>query len=172
MNRVSELRASRGDYEGSQRAKSIANKLERGLGLYKEIWSIGWDYLRNYAWTDIDISSSMEMFRSVSDLNQILKDLNELTQLKSGKERTDWVLRNYQKVLLRCKSLFGKLLQVFVRSGPLRDLVLTLQIETQGDLVRDCLELGSNDLKGLIQVFNDLVVQFSGRNNNGRGSDL
>ncbi|KAF5176628.1 Adenine phosphoribosyltransferase [Thalictrum thalictroides] len=171
MNRISELRASRGDYEGSQRAKSIANKLEGGLSLYKDVWSISWDYLRNYAWRHI--SSSMEMFQSVSDLNQLLIDLNELTQLKSGKERTDWVLRNYQKVLLKFKSLFGKLLQVFIQSV-CKTFCYTLVYfsEAEGDLLRDCLELGSSDLKGLLRVFNDLVVQFSGENSNGHGSDL
>lgn len=29
-----------------------------------------------------------------------------------------------------------------------------------GDLLRDCLEVGSNDLKGLIQIIKDFVLQF------------
>ena len=31
----------------------------------------------------------------------------------------------------------------------------------EGGLLRDCLELGSNDLKGLMQVLNDLLSQLS-----------
>lgn len=38
----------------------------------------------------------------------------------------------------------------------------TVQREVvEGDLLRDCLELGSNDLKGLIQVFKDIALQYS-----------
>lgn len=47
--------------------------------------------------------------------------------------------------------------------GPLRDIVETMQKEVvEGDLLRDCLELGSNDLKGLIQVLKDIAVQYTG----------
>ena len=43
----------------------------------------------------------------------------------------------------------------------LREVVETLQKEVvEGGLIRDCLELGSNDLKALIQVVKDLVMQF------------
>lgn len=42
-----------------------------------------------------------------------------------------------------------------------REVVETLQKEVvEGGLIRDCLELGSNDLKGLIQVVKDLLLQF------------
>lgn len=38
----------------------------------------------------------------------------------------------------------------------------TVQKEVvEGDLLRDCLELGSNDLKGLIQVLKDMALQYS-----------
>lgn len=41
------------------------------------------------------------------------------------------------------------------------EVVETLQKEVvEGGLIRDCLELGSNDLKGLIQVVKDLLLQF------------
>lgn len=46
--------------------------------------------------------------------------------------------------------------------GPLREVVETVQREVvERDLLRDCLELGSNDLKGLIQVFKDIALQYS-----------
>lgn len=45
--------------------------------------------------------------------------------------------------------------------GALREVVETVQKEVvEGDLIRDCLELGSNDLKGLVQVIKDLASQF------------
>ncbi|KAK4857502.1 hypothetical protein QYF36_001667 [Acer negundo] len=46
--------------------------------------------------------------------------------------------------------------------GALREVVETVKIEVvDGELLRDFLELGSNDMKGLIQVFKDLVLQYS-----------
>jgi hypothetical protein len=45
--------------------------------------------------------------------------------------------------------------------GPLKEVVETVQREVvEGDLLRDCLELGSNDLKGLVQIVKDLSSQF------------
>lgn len=46
--------------------------------------------------------------------------------------------------------------------GPLREVVETVQREVvEGELLRDCLELGSNDLKGLIQIFKEIALQYS-----------
>lgn len=45
--------------------------------------------------------------------------------------------------------------------GPLRDVVLSLRQEVEeGGLVRDCLEVGSDDLKGLVVVAKDLAFQY------------
>jgi hypothetical protein len=46
LTRVSNLRASRGDISGSNRAKLIAQKFDRGLGFgfWGLSWSVGWDY--------------------------------------------------------------------------------------------------------------------------------
>ncbi|KAF9589760.1 hypothetical protein IFM89_028669 [Coptis chinensis] len=167
MTRVANLRYSKGDYQGSKRAQNIADKLDGGLSLYKGMFSIGWDYLKNYAWRDMGSSIGM-----VRDMNRLLQALNELTQLESGKKRAEWVLRNYQSILVSSESVFRRLLQVFFKSGPLRDLVLMLQREAEGDLLRDCLELGSNDLNGVVQIFKDIFVQFSSGNQYGRSGDL
>lgn len=37
----------------------------------------------------------------------------------------------------------------------------------EGELLKDCLELGSDDLKGLIQIIKDIALQYSStpRNN-------
>ena len=46
--------------------------------------------------------------------------------------------------------------------GPFREVVETMQKEVvEGDLLRDCLELGTNDLKGLIQVLKDMAAQYT-----------
>ncbi|CBI30766.3 unnamed protein product, partial [Vitis vinifera] len=58
--------------------------------------------------------------------------------------------------------MLGKLLQEFRQSGALREVVEKLKKEvTEGELLRDCLELVSNDWKGLIQVLNDHLSQSS-----------
>lgn len=45
--------------------------------------------------------------------------------------------------------------------GPIREVVEAVQRElVDGDLLRDCLEVGSNDLKGLIQIIKDFVLQY------------
>ncbi|MCL7031879.1 hypothetical protein MKW94_021280 [Papaver nudicaule] len=171
MNRVSNLRASRGDYAGSERAKKIADQLNGGgLGLYKRMLSMGFDYLKNYAWRDM--GSSMDMFSAISEFKEILMGLNELTRLNSDQERAAWVIRNYQKLFAVSKSILWKLLRVFRQSGPLREVVLILQEEIEGGLLKDCLELGANDLKGLIQIVKDLAIQFSTASSSSSRADL
>lgn len=49
--------------------------------------------------------------------------------------------------------------------GALREITETMQREVlEGGLLRDCMELGNNDLKGLIQIFKDLASQYSTSN--------
>ncbi|XP_058202275.1 uncharacterized protein LOC131316832 [Rhododendron vialii] len=161
--RVANLRASRGDLAGSDRARLIVRKLESGMGMglgfWAASWSLGWDYVRNYAWRD---AASFDLLGVVSDANELLSSLNDLSQMESEAQRVDWVMRNYRSALRVSKSLFHRLLKVFSQSGPLRKVVETVQREVvEGDLLRDCLELGSNDLKGLIQVFKDIALQYS-----------
>ncbi|KAF7151416.1 hypothetical protein RHSIM_Rhsim02G0123400 [Rhododendron simsii] len=159
--RVANLRASRGDLAGSDRARLIVRNLESGMGLgfWAASWSLGWDYVRNYAWRD---AASFDLLGVVSDANELLSSLNELSQMESEAQRVDWLMRNYRSALRVSKSLFHRLLKVFSQSGPLREVVETVQREVvEGDLLRDCLELGSNDLKGLIQVFKDIALQYS-----------
>ena len=51
MTRVANLRASRGDHSGAERARAVAATLERlELALGGMMWSTGWDYFRNYPW--------------------------------------------------------------------------------------------------------------------------
>lgn len=47
------------------------------------------------------------------------------------------------------------------QQGPLREVVEAVQREVlDGDLLRDCLDIGSNDLKGLMQIIKDFVLQY------------
>ncbi|GAV88426.1 hypothetical protein CFOL_v3_31848 [Cephalotus follicularis] len=160
LTRVSNLRATRGDVSGSKRVKLIADKIERiqGLGFLGLAWSVGWDYAKNYAWRDFDYR---DLYGAVSDLNELIRFLSELTRADSEAKRAAWIATNYGNALAVSKRLFGSLLKVFRQSGPLRQMVETLQIEVvQGELLRDCLEVGSNDLKGLVQIIKDMALQF------------
>ncbi|KAL8032367.1 hypothetical protein ABFX02_13G091300 [Erythranthe guttata] len=161
-SRVATLRSARGDYEGAARARALARNLERGLGVgfYKFALNVGWDYVKNYAWRDT--MSFGTLGGLLSDLNELLGSLSELNRINSDAERLAWVSRNYKNALRVSKSLFSRLLKVFRQSGPLRELVETLQKEVmEGGLLKDCLELGSDDLKGLLQVFKDIALQYA-----------
>lgn len=165
LTRVSNLRSARGDADGSNRARLIAEKLERwqGVGFWGAAWSVGWDYVWNYAWgSDLDYA---EIFGVASDLNQLGRMLGELTRSNSDMERASWVAGNYRNALAISKRIFNRLLKVFKKSGTLREITETMQREVlEGGLLRDCMELGSNDLKGLIQIFKDLASQYSTSN--------
>ncbi|KAH1066188.1 hypothetical protein J1N35_031175 [Gossypium stocksii] len=165
LTRVSSLRSARGDADGSNRARLIAEKLERwqGVGFWGAAWSVGWDYVWNYAWgSDLDYA---EIFGVASDLNQLGRMLGELTRSNSDMERASWVAGNYRNALAISKRIFNRLLKVFKKSGALREITETMQREVlEGGLLRDCMELGSNDLKGLIQIFKDLASQYSTSN--------
>ncbi|GFQ02727.1 hypothetical protein PHJA_002416600 [Phtheirospermum japonicum] len=162
ISRVATLRASRGDLSGAARARTLARTLERvtGLGFYKFAWNVGWDYMKNYAWRDT--LSFQTLGGVMSDLSELSGALFELSRIQSDAERMAWVGRNYKKALRVSKSILNRLLTVFRQPGPLREVVVALQKEiTEGDLLRDCLELGSDDLKGLVQLLKNIALQYS-----------
>ncbi|XP_027339331.1 uncharacterized protein LOC113853077 [Abrus precatorius] len=155
LTAVANHRATRGDLAGAERARTIADKLEQGsvFGFWRLVWST-W----TWSWTELPLT---ELYGAVSDMNELLRGLTELTRLESVAERSAWVSRNYQNVLTVSKSLFRKLLKAFGQSGVMREVVETLQKEVvEGGLIRDCLEVGNNDLKALIAVLRDLLLQF------------
>ncbi|XP_055806557.1 uncharacterized protein LOC129875145 isoform X2 [Solanum dulcamara] len=161
FSRVANLREARGDYDGASRARSIAKKLENGMGIgfWKVMWNVGWDYARNYAWRD---ATSFEMFGAFSELNEILRGLSDFSSVSSDRERVNWMNRNYENLFTFSKSLFGKFRKVFRQPGLLKEVIETLQKEVlEGDLLKDCLELGSTDLKGLIMVFKDISSKYT-----------
>ncbi|KAF7849636.1 hypothetical protein BT93_L0443 [Corymbia citriodora subsp. variegata] len=164
--RVANLRSSRGDLAGADRARAIAQRLRPGRwlglgpGFWRSAWSMGWDYARNYAWGWRDLEYR-EMYGAASDLGELLSLLGEFARAESEAERARWIGRNYGNALRVSKSVFARLLRVFSKSGPLREMVETMHKEVvDGDFLRDCLELGSNDLKGLIQILKDLTSQY------------
>ncbi|KAK7245602.1 hypothetical protein RIF29_40449 [Crotalaria pallida] len=155
FTRVANLRASRGDIDGAARARAIAKKLELGLGF--GFWRIVL-WLAPWNWRDFSVT---ELYGVVLEMIELVRGLSELTRLESEAERPVWVSPIYQNVLALFKSVFRKLLKAFGQSGLLREVVETLQKEVvEGGLIRDCLELGSNDLKALIQVAKNLVLEF------------
>ncbi|XP_058761380.1 uncharacterized protein LOC131634772 isoform X2 [Vicia villosa] len=154
---VANLRAARGDVAGADRARKIANSLESvsGFGFLKLVWS-AWSW--NWFLKELPFT---ELYGAVSDINEFLRSLNELTRLESAAERAVWLTRNYQNLLTVTKSLSRKLLKAFGQSETVREIVKTLRIEVvEGGLIKDCLLLGGNDLKDLIKVAKDLVLQF------------
>ncbi|KAL5989834.1 hypothetical protein ACLOJK_010729 [Asimina triloba] len=200
MHRVANSRASRGDLSGAERARKIAEKLEGGFGFWGGFWSVGWDYVKNYAWRDITSDwPPDDMFRAVSEMNELLGALNEVIRLESDRQRASWVLVNYQKVFRISKSILGRFLVIFSRSsssnlhlrdnpsgkvgganliasfvplpGPLREMVLILLNEAEGGLLRDCIELGAYDLKGLLQVAKDIALHYMSSPSPGHPSD-
>lgn len=152
LTAVANHRAARGDLVGADRVRAIADRLHQGtiFGFLKLLWTLSWTEL-----------SFTDLYGAVLDMNELLRGLTELTRLESVTERSAWVSRNYQNVLTVSKSLAMKLLKAFGHSGVLREIGETFQKEVvEGGLIRDCLELGNNDLKALIQIVKDLLLQF------------
>lgn len=125
MTRVANLRAARGDVSGANRARVMAEKLERGMGLgfWGYVWSAGWDYVKNYAWRDLSYS---ELYGAVSDADELLSWLGELSGAGSEAARAAWVGRNYQNVARVSSSLLRRLLKVFRQS--VRTVLLSLSL--------------------------------------------
>ncbi|PKA54601.1 hypothetical protein AXF42_Ash000436 [Apostasia shenzhenica] len=151
MSRVANAREARQDHAGADRARKIAERIHRFRG-GRGLWSTGWDFAWNYAWQG-GIPAS-EIYRSTVD---ILGAISEFQRCKSGEERTGWVLRSYPRLLGLSKSLLKTLLRSFSRSGPIREAVLLMQREiVEGELLRDCLDVGAADLEGLLRIVRDM----------------
>ncbi|KAK7412522.1 hypothetical protein VNO78_03986 [Psophocarpus tetragonolobus] len=149
---VANLRTERGDIAGADGARAIADTLHQGtfFGFLRLLWT--------WSWTDLSFT---DLDGVVSDINQLLRALTQLARLESVTERSTWVSRNYHSLLTVSKSLSTKLLKAFGQSERMREIGKTFQKEmVEGRLIRDCLELSNNDLKALIQVVKDLLLQF------------
>ncbi|KAF5475265.1 hypothetical protein F2P56_007088, partial [Juglans regia] len=141
-----------------------------GLGLWGFTWSVGWDYVKNYAWREVSYD---DLYGAITDANELLRRLGDLIRTDSGEDRADWVGRNYQNVLGISSSLLKRLLNVFRQSGTLRKVVETVETEVvDGGFLKDCLEVGTNDLKGLLQIFKDMALQFHSSSSGNEWRDL
>ncbi|XP_074578824.1 uncharacterized protein LOC141835286 [Curcuma longa] len=158
LSRVSNARAARGDLAGADRARRIADKLRLLGGAGGGIWSLGWDFAWNYAWRGVGIPTA-EVSRAAA---RLMEALAEASRIESGAERARWALRNYRELVGLADPLFKSLLRTFSRSGPLREMILILQKEAaEGELLKDCLEIGAADLEGLLRIAKDLLFSSS-----------
>lgn len=73
--------------------------------------------MKNYSWRDV--GSVSDALGIVSDLNELMRVVNELTRFDSNADRTVWVQRNYKNVLRATKSMFGRLTKIFYQQVPL-----------------------------------------------------
>lgn len=166
MVRVANLRAERGDHAGSQRVRAVAEKLQF-LGRNRGVWSLGWDYFRNYAWR-----RGGGLSLPLSEMREILSELRDLGELKSEEERIRWLSRNYTKLRSLTGSVFRRLLGSISREGPMHDTLVVLRRElVEGELARDCWEVGGKDLEGLATVARDLLFSYAQQSDN-TNSDL
>lgn len=115
MHRVANLRESRGDFLGGARARRIAEKLEGGWGFWRAAWSVGWDYVGNYAWR-ASVFRSPEFLPMVAELEEVVRALGRLAGAESEGERARWVASNYARLLSVSKSLVRRLSSVFAQS--------------------------------------------------------
>lgn len=170
MSRVAAHRASRGDFTGAQRATTIAEGLHSSVRWWRIVGSAGWDYILNYAWRE-SFSRPSQYAQVFFHFNEILSAFDELMQARSETEKLQWISHNYKRVLRISKELLQKLLAIFSQSGPLRESIMAIQNEiSDGELIRDCLQLGAADVKGLLQVFRDLIVRFLASPSSRQGS--
>ncbi|KAH7686312.1 hypothetical protein IHE45_04G097300 [Dioscorea alata] len=162
MTRVANARAARGDLRGANRARSIATNFRLIGGGWTSIFSAGWDFARNYAWRDGGGIPISEVSRSATEL---LAAVAEFSRFDSAADRGRWLLRRYPRLFAVSKSLMESLLQVFNRSGPLKEAMVVLQEElVDGELLRDCLEVGAGDLEGLLTIARDLFSSMANSN--------
>lgn len=115
---------------------------------------MGWDFAWNYAWSGGLQLPTVETARAAAEL---VSALAEAYRLDSASERANWALRNHVRLRSISGSLFRSLLKSFSQPGPIRDAVLVLQREVyEGELLRDCLEVGARDLEGLIGIAREI----------------
>lgn len=69
--------------------------------------------MKNYAWRDFDYRDA---YGAVSDLNELMRFLGELTRAESEVDRAAWIGRNYGNALGVSKRLFVRFLKMFRQS--------------------------------------------------------
>lgn len=170
LHRIANHRLAKGDYSGAERIKNIVSSVDRGTSFWKNMGSIGWDYLVHYSWRSLNPAQVLDILRSINDIQSAVA---EFLRLPSDMERMQWISLNYGKILQLAKSSLEKLLKLLDQPGALRNFVLTLQTELiTGDILRDAMQLGAADLQGLIQVAKDMLQRFYGPSFSQSSSEL
>jgi len=157
FNRLASTRLARGDAAGAERARNIANTVGNGVQWWAGLGSVSWEYVTNYVFTQ-SVSRGMGVQQAMGHLSDLSSIVNEVTQLRSDSDRLQWISRNYSRAFNVAKSAMGNLLTVFDHDGVIRNCVLAIQRELlEGDLLRDVLRIGPNDLEGIVRMLRDVL---------------
>ncbi|CAH9113574.1 unnamed protein product [Cuscuta europaea] len=142
FNRVADHRTARGDALGAARVRSIAKIINEanGVGLWKLMWNHGRSFVRNFF-----------------NFNVLVRALGELTRAGSEEDKEKLSNRNHGNVTKIANDLSARM-----QKGALAELMELLRKEiVEGDLLKDCLQVGGSDLKELIQVLKNMALQFT-----------
>ncbi|KAL6615987.1 hypothetical protein ACP70R_038257 [Stipagrostis hirtigluma subsp. patula] len=150
LSRVAATRAARGDDAAAARVRRIASLLSsRGA------WGLGWDYLRHYAFSSVAGCG----LSCASAASRLLAAAAEASRLRSATDAAQWMRRHYGDVREAAALLLNGLLVAFSEQGPLREVVMDVKWEVEeGELLKDCLEVGAKDLQGLLVIAKDLFA--------------
>lgn len=157
FSRLASARLARGDYAGAERARSIANTMGSGLQWWTGLGTLSWDYITNYFFSQ-SASRGVGFAQAMGHLSDLSSIVQELTQLRSDGERLQWLARNYSRAFAVAKSTLGNLLSIFDTDGAIRRCVLAIQREVlEGDLLRDVLRLGPQDVESVVRMAKDVL---------------
>ncbi|XP_015693009.2 uncharacterized protein LOC102722719 [Oryza brachyantha] len=152
LTRVAAARAARGDDIAASRARRIASHLS--LFSSRGAWALSWDYLRHYAFS----SAAGCGLSCATSAARLLAAAAEVSRLHSATDAAQWLRRNYGDVRDAGGQLLNGLLVAFSEQGPLREVVMDVKWEVEeGELLKDCLEVGAKDLEGLLVIAKDLI---------------
>ena len=117
--KVARARSERGDTGGAATVRALADKLGflgGGTSAAGGLWSLFWDYLRNYAWRE---GGGLGSFESTAEIyvaaGEMISSIRQYGQLRSDAERAQWVARNYSKMVSAARTIFRRLSATFWR---------------------------------------------------------
>ncbi|XP_060194048.1 uncharacterized protein LOC132623325 isoform X1 [Lycium barbarum] len=170
------------DYDGRDAATSFdmseLNELLRGLTEFSPLGSdrerVDW-INRNYH-NLLKVSTPLfgrlrKVFRQSGEA--LWRDAKKNMEHTLAKLEIGWIPALARKLtsepqLKYVKSVVFVLGLIFFKQGPLKEVIETLQKEVlEGDLPKDCLELGTTDLKGLLMVFKDISSKHTSTSSTG-----
>uniref|UniRef100_A0A0D9V579 Uncharacterized protein n=1 Tax=Leersia perrieri TaxID=77586 RepID=A0A0D9V579_9ORYZ len=167
LTRVAAARAARGDDVAASRARRIASHLS--LFSSRGAWALSWDYLRHYTFS----SAAGCGLRCATAAARLLAAAAEVSRLHSATEAAQWLRSNYGDVRDAGAQLLNGLLVSFSEQGPLREVVMDVKWEVEeGELLKDCLEVGAKDLEGLLVIAKDLIFGASRTSSRSRHNEL